>query len=61
MFFARAKDEDVSPELYGHGYNLVGWNGEKIVRANNGEDMEWETPDGTLRDSNPMDLPRFTC
>ena len=33
VFFARAKDEDVSPELYGHGYNLVGWNGEKIVRA----------------------------
>ncbi len=40
---------------------LVGWNGEKIVRAINGEDMEWEKPDGTPRDSNPMDLPRFTC
>lgn len=41
------KDEDVPPELYEHGHNLVGWNGEKIVRAINGEDMEWEKPDGT--------------
>lgn len=55
------KDEDVLPELYEHGHNLVGWNGEKIVRAINGEDMEWEKPDGTHRDSNLMDLPRFTC
>lgn len=61
VFLQGAKDEDVPPELYEHGHNLVGWNGEKIVRAINGEDMEWEKPDGTPRDSNPMDLPRFIC
>ena len=61
VFLQGAKDEDVPPELNEHGHNLVGWDGEKIVRAINGEDMEWENSDGTPRDSNPMDLPRFTC
>ncbi|MBD5532017.1 MAG: TIR domain-containing protein [Lachnospiraceae bacterium] len=61
VFLPGAKDADIPPELYEHGHNLVGWNGEKIVRAIDGEDMEWEEPDGTPRDSNPMDLPRFTC
>lgn len=61
VFLQGAKDEDIPPELYEHGHNLVGWHGEKIVRAINGEDMDWEKPDGTPRDSNPMDLPRFTC
>lgn len=61
VFLQGAKDEDIPPELYEHGHNLVGWNGEKIVRAINGEDMEWEKPDGTVRDSNPMGLPRSIC
>lgn len=61
VFLQGAKDEDIPSELYEHGHNLVGWNGEKIVRAINGEDMEWENPDGTLRDNNPIDLPRSIC
>ena len=61
VFLQGAKEEDIPQELYEHGRNLVGWNGEKIVRAINGEDMDWEKPDGTPRDSNPRDLPRFTC
>lgn len=61
VFLQGARDEDVPSELYEHGHNLVGWNGEKIVRAINGEDMEWENPDGTPRDNNPTDLPRSIC
>lgn len=40
VFLQGAKDEDVPAELYEYGHNLVGWNGEKIVRAINGEDMD---------------------
>lgn len=61
VFLRGAMDEDIPPELYEHGHNLLGWNGEKIVRAIDGEDMEWEKPDGSPRDSRPADLPRFTC
>lgn len=61
VYLQGAKEEDIPSELHEHGHNLVGWNGEKIVRAINGEDMEWEKPDGTPRDNDPTDLPRFTC
>lgn len=61
VFLQGAKEEDIPAELYEHGHNLVGWNGEKIVRAINGEDMDWEKPDGTPRDNNPMNLPRSVC
>lgn len=61
VFLQGAKDEDVPRELHEHGHCLVGWNGEKIVRAIDGEDMEWENSDGTARDNNPMGLPRSIC
>lgn len=61
VFLQGARDEDVPSELYEHGHNLVGWNGEKIIRAINGENMDWENSDGTPRDNNPMDLPRSIC
>lgn len=61
VYLQGAKDEDVPPALFEYGYNLVGWNGDKIVRAIDGEDIDWEKSDGTPRDSNPMDLPRYTC
>ena len=61
VFLQGAKDEDVPPALYEYGDNLVGWNGEKIVRAIEGEDMDWEKPDGTPRDSNPTGMSHTTC
>lgn len=61
VFLQGAKDEDVPPALYEYGDNLVGWNGEKIVRAIDGEDMDWEKPDGTPRDSNSSGMSHTTC
>lgn len=61
VFLQGAKEEDIPSELYEHGHNLVGWNGNKIVRAINGENMEWENPDGTPQVSNPFNIPHFTC
>ena len=61
VFLQGAKEEDVPAELNEYGHELVGWNGDKIVRAINGEDMDWEKPDGTPRDSNPADMVHFTC
>lgn len=48
VYLQGAKEEDIPKELNEYGHNLVGWNGDKIVRAINGEDMDWEKPDGTL-------------
>lgn len=59
--YLQGAKEDIPPELKEYGHNLVGWNGEKIVKAIDGEDMPWEKPDGTMRDNNPMDLPRYQC
>lgn len=61
VFLQGAREEDIPNELNEYGDNLVGWNGEKIVGAINGEDFEWENPDGSSRSDNPMDLPRYQC
>ena len=61
VYLQGAKEEDIPPALYEYGHCLVGWNGEKIVRAIDGEDMDWEKPDGTPRISNPDDLIHYTC
>lgn len=61
VFLQGAQKEDIPPALIEHGDNLVGWNGEKIVRAINGEDMDWENPDGTSRENNPSILPHRIC
>lgn len=61
VYLQGAKEEDIPSELIEHGDNLVGWNGDKIVRAISGEDMDWENPDGTLKNNQPLDLPRYTC
>ena len=50
VFLRGAKEEDVPTELNEYGNTLIGWNGDKIVRAINGEDLDWEKPDGTPRD-----------
>ena len=50
VFLRGAKEEDVPAELNEYGNTLIGWNGDKIVRAINGEDLDWEKPDGTPRD-----------
>lgn len=39
VFLRGAKEEDIPSELYEHGHQLVGWNGEKIVRAINGDQL----------------------
>lgn len=61
VYLQGAKEEDVPEELNEYGHALVGWNGEKIVRAIDGEDMDWEKPDGTPRDSNLLGMSHYTC
>lgn len=61
VFLQGAKEEDIPEQLNEYGHALVGWNGDRIVRAINGEDMEWEKPDGTPRDNNPISMEHYTC
>ena len=61
VYLQGAKEEDIPAELNEYGHTLVGWNGDKIVRAINGEDMEWENSDGTSRDGQSMDMAHYTC
>lgn len=61
VYLRGAKDEDIPEELKEYGSNLVGWDGEKIVGAINGEDMDWEKSDGSPWSNNPADLPRYQC
>lgn len=61
VFLQGAKDEDIFPELNEYGRNLVGWNGEKIVRAINGEDLPWEKADGSFRENNYLGISHYTC
>lgn len=61
VYLQGAKEEDVPEELNEYGHALVGWNGDKIVRAIGGEDMDWEKPDGNSRDSNPAGMTHYTC
>lgn len=61
VYLQGAKEEDIPKELNEYGHNLVGWNGDKIVRAINGEDMDWEKPDGTPRTTNPMKIEHYQC
>lgn len=61
VYLQGAKEEDIPKELNEYGHNLVGWNGEKIVRAIDGEDLEWEKPNGDPRTSNPMAIEHYQC
>lgn len=61
VYLRGAKDEDIPEELKEYGSNLVGWDGEKIVGAINGEDMDWEKSDGSPWSNNPADLQRYQC
>ena len=61
VYLQWAKDEDIPSELKEYGDNLVGWNGDKIVRAINGEDFDWENADGSPKLNNPETLPRIQC
>nr|VFJ59866.1 MAG: MTH538 TIR-like domain (DUF1863) [Candidatus Kentron sp. DK] len=38
---------------------IVGWTGNRIIEAINGEIDSWETPDGTL--GSPRDIARYDC
>lgn len=61
VFLQGAKEEDIPEQLNEYGHALVGWNGDRIVRAINGEDMDWEKPDGTPRENNPITMDHYTC
>ena len=61
VYLQGAKEEDIPAEFNEYGHALVGWNGERIVRAIDGEDMDWEKPDGTSRESNYEQIKHFTC
>lgn len=60
VFLPGSKDENIPSELIENGDNLVGWNGEKIVRAINGEDFDWEYPSGNFN-RNSASIPHYTC
>lgn len=60
VYLQGAKNENVPQELEEYGHALVGWNGEKIVEAIEGKD-NWEKPDGTPRENNPVGLSHYTC
>ena len=61
VYLQGAKDKDVPPALNEFGSGLVGWNGEKIVNAINGKDVDWEKSDGTPRDNNPGIISHYEC
>jgi len=61
VYLQGAKEEDIPKQLNEYGHNLVGWNGEKIVRAINGEDLDWEKPNGQPRTSNPTEIEHYQC
>lgn len=61
IYLQDAKDEDIPAELKEYGNALVGWNGEKIVKAIDGENIEWEKSDGTPRENNPSGMTHYTC
>lgn len=61
IYLQGAKEEDIPVELKEYGNALVGWNGEKIVKAIEGENIEWEKPDGTPRESNASGMIHYTC
>ena len=61
VYLQGAIDDDIPSELKEYGDNLVGWNGDKIVRAINGEDFDWENADGSPKLNNPETLPRIQC
>ena len=61
VYLRGAKDEDVPSALLEYGDALVGWNGEKICQAMEGEDLDWENADGAPRGSQSMNFPRYQC
>lgn len=61
VFLQGAKNENIPSELNEYGNGLVGWNGDRIVRAINGEDMPWENSDGSLRTDNFFGFEKNQC
>lgn len=61
VFLRGAKEEDIPEQLMVYGDNLVGWNGEKIVRAINGENLDWETPEGHKRTDSTSSVKHYQC
>lgn len=61
VFLQGAKNEDIPTEFHEHGDSLVGWNGEKIVKAINGEDFDWENSDGSIKNNSSTDFSHATC
>lgn len=53
-----AKDSDLPEMFEKFGDDLVGWQGDKIIDALNG-DSHWEAPEGTPRP--PQNTPRYSC
>lgn len=61
VFLPGSSNEDIPQEFNEYGHSLVGWNGERIVRAINGEDLDWENSDGTVKESDVLGMPFYTC
>ena len=54
-----AKECEVPEALKCHGDAVVGWNGESIVDAINGDSDDWRQPDGSAWDYRP--IKRYAC
>lgn len=54
-----AKDSDLPEAFKQFGDDLVGWQGDLILQAINGDRPPWESPDGTPRP--PQNTPRYSC
>lgn len=54
-----ARDCEMPEALDSYADAIVGWNGESIVDAINGDSDEWRSPDGTR--FAPRDIDRFSC
>ena len=53
------KDCEVPEALQRHGDSVVGWSGESIIDAINGDSNEWRKVDGALWDY--RDIKRYSC
>ena len=54
-----AKDCELPEALNRYADAVVGWSGESIIRAINGESNDWYGPDGSHQD--PRQIARYSC
>lgn len=62
VFAQGATDADIPEELGKHAAAIVGWQGDRVVDAINGNVTGWDDPaTGTPRTTGPWTVKRFSC